>query len=110
MRVGGVYLTLRETIDCIAHINSFGVRRPKQGCYLEFCNRAATVLTQPNLHFSVVMDIITLEHAHFEGLKPVQWDGNDMMTTLLSLALHITFIFLVWLLWSSKMSNTFSVR
>ena len=53
------------------------------------------MLSQANMHFSIVVPIYTLEHAHFEGLKPMRaWDGNDIMTTLLSLALY-TFIFLV---------------
>ena len=69
---------------------------------MEFCNRAARVLSQANVHFSIVVPIYTLEHTHFEGLKPMRaLDGNDIMTTLLSLALY-TFIFLVWLLWHLK--------
>ena len=65
------------------------------------------MLAQPNLHFSVVIRIYTLDHAHVEGLKPACAVGrHGMMTTLLSLALSITLIFLVWLsVRHLKMSN-----
>ena len=44
---------------------------------MEFCNRAARALAPPNVHFSVVIRIYTLENAHIEGLKHVRAMGQQ---------------------------------